>query len=100
MEAAAAAGGRLDPATMSDRGCRVGFVHISCYHCFMTKLEKIEQEIAALSDGDRRKLAQWFAEFHAELWDRQIESDYDAGRLGKLIDSARRELAEGKSRPL
>lgn len=66
----------------------------------MTKLEKIEQEIAALSDGDRRKLAQWFAEFHADLWDRQIESDYEAGRLDELIGDARRELAEGKSRPL
>lgn len=66
----------------------------------MTKLEKIEQEIAALSESDRRKLAQWFTEFHSDLWDNQIEADYDAGRLDKTIDAARKELREGKIRPL
>lgn len=63
----------------------------------MTKLEKIEQEIAALSESDRRQLAQWFAEFHSDLWDNQIEADYGAGRLDRAIGAARKELREGNA---
>ena len=66
----------------------------------MTKLEKIEQEIAGLSPGDVAKLAQWFAEYHADLWDRQIEADAKAGRLDKLMENAKAELAAGKARDL
>ena len=66
----------------------------------MTRLEKIEQEIAALGEGDRRKLARWFAEFLADSWDAEIEQDVKSGRLDKLIDDARRDIAEGKIKPL
>lgn len=66
----------------------------------MTKLEKIKQEIAALNESDRRQLAQWFAEFHSDLWENQIEADYATGRLDRAIGAARKELREGKVRPL
>ncbi len=66
----------------------------------MTKLEKIEQEITALSDSDRRKLAEWFAEFDAQMWDQEIENDHKAGRLDAVINAARQELADSKVRPL
>ncbi len=66
----------------------------------MTKLEKIEQEIAALDPGDVAKLAAWFAEFHADLWDRRIEADAKAGRLDKFVEAAKAELAAGKVRGL
>jgi hypothetical protein len=38
----------------------------------MTKLEKIEKEIASLVPADLHKLADWIAEYREELWDRQI----------------------------
>ena len=60
----------------------------------MTKLEKIEQEIASLSKADILKLADWFAAFHADAWDRQMEADSNAGRLGKLAEQA---LADHKA---
>jgi ribosomal protein L29 len=66
----------------------------------MTKLEKIEQDISALDPMDVRKLADWLDEYKAELWDRQMETDAKAGKLDKLIAEARREIAEGKVRPL
>jgi hypothetical protein len=47
----------------------------------MTKLEKIEQEIATLGKDDLSKLADWLAEYQASLWDKQIEEDAKAGRL-------------------
>lgn len=50
----------------------------------MTKLEQIEQAIAALPHDDIVALADWFAEFHADLWDKEIAADAKAGRLDKL----------------
>jgi hypothetical protein len=66
----------------------------------MTKLEKIEQEIATLGKDDLSKLADWLAEYQASLWDKQIEEDAKAGRLDKLIENAKKEIAAGKVRSL
>jgi hypothetical protein len=66
----------------------------------MTKLEKIEQEIASLEPSDLRKLADWLAEYQADLWDRQIEEDAKAGKLDKLFAEAKAEIDAGKVRPL
>ena len=62
----------------------------------MTKLEKIEQDIASLGPSDVAKLAEWLAEYQSDLWDRQIEADAKAGRLDKLMENARAEIAAGK----
>ncbi len=66
----------------------------------MTSLEKIEKAITALSPEDLRKLATWFAEFHGDLWDQQIEDDVKAGRLDKLADEALAHHRSGRTSPL
>ena len=66
----------------------------------MTKLEQIEQAIAALPHDDIIALADWFAEFHADLWDKQIAADAEAGKLDKFAAKAKAEIAAGKVRPL
>jgi hypothetical protein len=66
----------------------------------MTKLEQIEKAIAALPHDDIVALADWFAEFHADLWDNQIAADAEAGRLDKLAATARADVASGKIRLL
>ena len=66
----------------------------------MTKLEKIEQDIASLTPGEVAKLAQWFAEFQADVWDKQIEDDAKAGRLDSLTGQALASHKAGKTRPL
>jgi hypothetical protein len=66
----------------------------------MTKLEQIEKAIAALPHDDIVALANWFAEFHADLWDQQIEADAKAGKLDKFAAKAQAEIAAGKVRPL
>ena len=73
---------------------------IPCYSSRMTKLEKIEQDIASLTPGEVAKLARWFAEFHADVWDRQIADDANAGRLDNLADQALASHHAGKTRPL
>jgi hypothetical protein len=66
----------------------------------MTKLEQIKQAISALPHDDIVALADWFAEFHAELWDREIAADAEAGRLDKFVDRVKADIAVGKVRPL
>ena len=66
----------------------------------MTKLEKIEQDIASLEPADLRKLADWFGEFHADLWDHQIESDAKAGKFDKLAQRALAEHRAGLTKPI
>lgn len=66
----------------------------------MTKLEKIEQDIALLNKADLKKLSDWLDEYKADLWDEQIKADAEAGKLDKLFAEAKAEIAAGKVRPL
>ena len=66
------------------------------YFRFMTKLEQIEQSVAALSKEEMEEFAAWFDELRADLWDQQIEADAKGGRLDKLADKALAEIKAGK----
>ena len=66
----------------------------------MSKLEKIEQSVAALSDAELKRFATWFADYQWERWDRQLEKDVEAGKLDHLADEALADLAAGRTRPL
>ena len=66
----------------------------------MTKLEKIEQDIATLSTAELSKLAGWFATFHADAWDKQMAEDIDAGRLDSLAEKALADHKAGRTTPL
>ena len=66
----------------------------------MTKLKKIEQDITSLTPGKVAKLAERFAEFQADLWDKQIEADAKAGRLNRPADEALEGHRAGSTRPL
>lgn len=45
---------------------------------------EIEKAIKELSPGDYNRLREWFEEFDAQQWDKQIESDAKAGCEFKL----------------
>jgi len=66
----------------------------------MTKLEKIERDIASLDPADIRKLAEWLAEYQADIWDRQIEADAKAGKLDKLVEQALADHKAGLTKPI
>lgn len=66
----------------------------------MGKIEILEKQIAELSEAELAELRQWFAEFDAERWDRQMEADVKAGKLDRLAEKALREFAEGRTKPL
>jgi len=63
-------------------------------------VQEIETAIRQLKPAELEELARWFAEFHADLWDRQIEADAMAGRFDSLIAEARADFKAGRTRPL
>lgn len=66
----------------------------------MTRVEKIEKEILALSPEERSALRDWFLARDAEAWDAEIEADAKAGKLDELAERARAEHRKGQSKPL
>ena len=49
---------------------------------------EIEQAITKLSPQELVRFRQWFEEYCAEVWDKQIEADVKSGRLDRLISEA------------
>jgi hypothetical protein len=66
----------------------------------MGAVEKLELLIKSLSPEELARFREWFAEFDAQIWDRQIESDTAAGKLDRLIDESMADHRANKSRPL
>jgi len=62
----------------------------------MSNLQEIEQAVSQLSAEELADFRAWFAEFDAEMWDRQLEEDVAAGRLDSLAQRALQHLREGR----
>jgi hypothetical protein len=61
---------------------------------------EIKTEISQLPSADLADLAQWFEEFQADAWDRQIAEDVKAGRLDALVARAKEQVKAGQCWPL
>jgi hypothetical protein len=66
----------------------------------MSDIGKLEDQVKKLSPKELAEFRVWFAEFDAQVWDRQIEADSSSGKLEHLIQDAVAEYKAGKSRPL
>ncbi|MBV8819280.1 MAG: hypothetical protein JO022_13040 [Acidobacteriaceae bacterium] len=66
----------------------------------MSRVEQIEGEIQTLTPDELKAFRNWFVEFDAEAWDKQIEADVRNGKLKSLIDRANRDHESGLSTPL
>ncbi len=66
----------------------------------MGKIENLEEQIRALSPEEFARFREWFAQFDAQAWDRQLEADVKAGKLDKLAERALRAHAAGQSTEL
>lgn len=62
----------------------------------MSRIETLEQEVAALPGEDLAAFRAWFAEFDAASWDKQIAGDARAGKLDTLAEEALRDFRAGK----
>jgi hypothetical protein len=58
-------------------------------------VQEIESAITQLPRAQVAELAAWFEQFHAQLWDSQIEQDVRDGRFNSLLDEAARDLDSG-----
>jgi hypothetical protein len=63
-------------------------------------VKEIENAIAQLPPTKVAELAEWFEEFHAQLWDKQLEEDVKAGRLDSLLREAQQDHESGRSEKL
>lgn len=63
-------------------------------------VQEIEKAITQLPTSEISRLAAWFEEYQADLWDQQIEVDALAGRLDVLGAEADREFEAGRCQPL
>lgn len=61
----------------------------------MSKVEEIKAAIETLPTTDYVQLRQWFHDKDWEAWDRQIESDSEAGKLDFLLAEALDEKNKG-----
>jgi hypothetical protein len=66
----------------------------------MGAVEKLELLIKSLSAQELARFREWFAEFDAQVWDRQIEADAAAGKLDRHIEESMADHKAGKTRPL
>ena len=64
----------------------------------MTVVE-IKQAIQHLSE-DFGSLMLWIAEYNNNEWDKQIEQDYNTGKLNPTIDTALADIANGDVKEL
>ena len=63
-------------------------------------VEELEAAIASLSPEDLARLTDWFENFVADQWDRQIEADILAGRLDAAGRKADDDFDAGRCTPL
>ncbi len=63
-------------------------------------IKEIESAIAQLPPSDLAELAKWFEEYHAQVWDEELEQDVKSGRLDALIKEAESDFKQGRCEPL
>lgn len=63
-------------------------------------LHELENAVAQLPANDLAAFAQWFDEYRADAWDRQIEADIRAGKLDKAATDAQADFDAGRCTPL
>ncbi len=66
----------------------------------MRSLSEIEAAIEQLPKEEAYKLSDWLQEYLDDAWDQQIAADAKAGRLDKLIQSAKANIAANHVKPL
>jgi hypothetical protein len=66
----------------------------------MSVVETIERQVQQLGLKELAQFRDWFFEFEADAWDRQIERDAKAGKLDDLARKALEDHAAGRTIPI
>ena len=63
----------------------------------MSIVETLERQVEQLAPKEFAEFRNWFLEFEADAWDRQIEQDAKAGKLDALARKALEDYAAGRT---
>ena len=63
-------------------------------------VQEIETAISQLPPSELADLAEWFSEYQADVWDRQIERDVRTGRFDAVRQRVREQRVAGQCKPL
>lgn len=63
-------------------------------------VRELETAVSRLPASDLKAFAQWFEEYWADAWDRQIEKDIESGRLDRAGQKADADFESGRCTPL
>ena len=66
----------------------------------MTTLTQIEAAIKQLPKSELHQLATWLQNYVDDEWDKQLEEDFEAGKLDGLIAQAEADIVSGHVRDL
>ncbi len=66
----------------------------------MSSVDQIKAAINALPKPEYNQLREWFSEMDWQLWDQQISSDSEEGKLNFLIEEAQDEKKNGSLKEL
>jgi hypothetical protein len=59
-------------------------------------LNDLKQAVQQLPEKEFKAFEEWFDNFRAEMWDRQIKADVQAGKLDKMAEQALNDFRKGK----
>ena len=54
----------------------------------MLTIKQLEQAVSSLPREELARFREWFDEFDAKAWDKQLEVDVKTGKLNKVAESA------------
>ncbi len=63
-------------------------------------VQEIKSAVTQLAPEERARFRQWFEEYFAGQWDRQIEADIKAGRFDEAGRRAVADFEAGRCKPL
>jgi hypothetical protein len=63
-------------------------------------ISELETAVKQLTPQELARFREWFSEFDAHQWDRQIEADIAAGKLDRFADEAIDDLRQGRCKDL
>jgi len=63
-------------------------------------VKQIEKAITQLPAKELAELVSWLEDYHAQVWDKRIEDDLEAGRLDALLAEVENEYESGLTQPL
>lgn len=63
-------------------------------------IAELEKAVTELTEQELIRFREWFDDYYAEMWDKQIEEDVNAGRLDNLLAEVDEEYNADLSKPL